>query len=114
MAGIERGEAVGEYDLLGEAFYADPYPTLAAMRREDPCWFDPRLRAFIITRYNDVHRVLHGHEDFSSQRVAQFVNGAPPHLQSKVEVYVDELSRWLLFVDPPQHTLVRGHLLQSF
>lgn len=103
-----------EYDLLGEGFYANPYPTLADMRREDPCWFDPRLNAFITTRYQDVNRVLHDHDDFSSQRVAQFVNGAPPHLQKKVDAYVGELSRWLLFVDPPHHTTLRARLLQAF
>ena len=84
------------------------------MRREDPCWFDPRLKAFIITRYQDVRRVLHDHNDFSSQRVAQFVNGAPPHLKTKVDAYVSELSRWLLFVDPPHHTVLRLRLLQAF
>ena len=104
---------MGEYDLLGEAFYADPYPTLAEMRREDPCWFDPRLNAFITTRYHDVRRVLYDHDDFSSARAAVFVNGAPPHLRGKVDVYVGELSRWLLFVDPPHHTVLRARLLQS-
>ena len=103
-----------EYDLLGEGFYIDPYPTLAEMRREDPCWFDPRLKAFITTRYQDIRRVLYDHDDFSSQRVAQFVNGAPPYLQDKVDTYVGELSRWLLFLDPPHHAVLRARLLQSF
>ena len=102
-----------EYDLLGAAFYADPYPTLAEMRREDPCWYDPRLDAFVTTRYQDVRRVLYDHDDFSSERVAQFVHGAPPHLQDKVDVYLGELTRWLLFVDPPHHTTLRARLLQS-
>jgi cytochrome P450 len=104
---------VREYDLLGEAFYANPYPTLAEMRREDPCWFDPRLKAFITSRYQDIRRVLHDDSDFSSERVAQFVNGAPTHLQNKVDVYVGELSRWLLFVDPPHHTVLRLRLQQG-
>ena len=103
-----------EYDLLTEAFYRDPYPVLAEMRREDPCWYDARLKAFVTTRYQDVKRVLRDNSDFSSQRVAQFVNGAPPHLKEKVDAYVDELSRWLMFLDPPNHTLLRSRLLQSF
>ena len=102
-----------EYDVLGEAFYADPYPILAEMRRADPCWFDPRLNAFVTTRYQDIRRVLYDHDDFSSERVTQFVNGAPPHLQDKVDAYVGELSRWLLFVDPPRHTVLRARLLDS-
>lgn len=103
---------MGEYDLLSETFYADPYPTLSEMRRADPCWYDPRLKAFVTTRYQDIKRVLR-HADFSSERVAQFVNGAPPHLKMKVDTYVTELSRWLIFRDPPHHTVLRNRLLQS-
>jgi cytochrome P450 len=82
------------------------------MRRADPCWYDPRLKAFVTTRYQDIKRVLRD-ADFSSERVAQFVNGAPPHLQTKVDTYVTELSRWLIFRDPPHHTILRNRLLQS-
>jgi cytochrome P450 len=83
---------VREYDVLSEAFCADPYPALAQMRRSDPCWFDPRLNAFVITRYADIRRVLYDHDDFSSERVAQFVNGAPPHLKDKVDAYVSDFA----------------------
>ena len=104
---------MSDYDLLGADFYGDPYPILAEMRREDPCWFDHRLDAFVLTRYGDVARVLQG-EDFSAQRVRQFTRGAPDHLRAKVEVYVDALERWLLFVDPPHHTRLRARLQRAF
>lgn len=57
---------------------------------------------------------MHDHAAFGSQRVAQFANGAPPHLREKVNVYVVELSRWLLFADPPRHNVLRFRLLQAF
>ena len=102
-----------EYDLLGAEFYVDPYPTLAEMRRNDPCWFDHRLGAYVLTGYDDVERVLQDH-DFSAQRVRQFTRGAPEHLVSKVEAYVAALERWLLFVDPPHHTALRARLQGAF
>ena len=37
------------------AFRADPYPALAAMRREAPVTFVPELGATLITRRADVH-----------------------------------------------------------
>ena len=104
---------MADYDLLSADFYCDPYPILAEMRREDPCWFDHRLGAFVLTRYGDVARVLQG-EDFSAQRVRQFTRGAPDHLRAKVEAYVDALERWLLFVDPPHHTRLRARLQRAF
>ena len=101
------------YDLLSEAFYKDPYPTLAEMRRNDPCWFDHRLGAYVVTRYGDVSRILQ-EDDFSAQRVGQFTRGAPDHLRGKVKVYVDALERWLLFIDPPHHTRLRERLQRAF
>jgi len=104
---------VGEYDFLGAAFYNDPYPTLTEMRRNDPCWFDHRLGAFVVTRYGDVSRILQD-ADFSAQRVRQFTRGAPDHLQAKVRAYVESLERWLLFIDPPHHTRLRARLQRAF
>lgn len=104
---------MADYDLLDGAYYRDPYPVLAEMRRDNPCWFDPRLGAFVLTRYGDVARVLQG-EDFSAQRVRQFTRGAPDHLRGKVEAYVDALERWLLFIDPPHHARLRARLQHAF
>jgi cytochrome P450 len=104
---------VAEYDLLSEAYYQDPYPTLAQMRRNDPCWFDHRLGAFVVTRYGDVTRILQD-EDFSVRRVGQFTRGAPDHLRDKVKTYVDLLERWLLFIDPPHHTRLGAKLQRAF
>jgi cytochrome P450 len=104
---------VADYDLLGEAFRADPYSILAQMRRNDPCWYDHRLGAYVLTRYGDVARVLQD-DDFSARRVGQFTRGAPDHLRAKVDVYVDALERWLLFIDPPHHTRLRSKLQRAF
>ena len=104
---------MAEYDILSDAFFADPYPTLALMRKEDACWYDPRLEAHVLTRFNDIERTLQDNR-FSSQRVRQFVRGAPAHLEQKLSVYVTELERWLLFSDPPIHTRLRTRLTNSF
>ncbi len=104
---------MADYDLLDAAFYNNPYPVLAAMRRDAPCWFDHRLGAYVLTRYGDVARVLQD-DDFSAQRVRQFTRGAPEHLQTKVDAYVNALERWLLFIDPPHHTRLRARLQRAF
>jgi pimeloyl-[acyl-carrier protein] synthase len=104
---------MADYDILSDAFYDDPYPTLAAMRRDDPCWYDPRLGAYVLTRFNDIERTLQDPR-FSAERVRQFTRGAPPHLQPKLDVYVAELERWLLFCDPPIHTRLRTRLMNAF
>ena len=42
------------------ATLANPYPLLARMREDDPCHWSPRLRAWVLTRYDDVKRVWSG------------------------------------------------------
>lgn len=101
------------FDILSEAFFADPYPTLAAMRKEAPCWYDPRLGAHVVTRFRDAARVLKD-DQFSSERVHQFGRGAPAHMQSKLDLCNQQLERWLLFSDPPAHTPLRRRLGRAF
>ncbi|CAM5778883.1 hypothetical protein [Rhizobacter fulvus] len=39
-------------------FFADPYPIYRRLREEDPVHWSPRLRAWVLTRYDDVKKVL--------------------------------------------------------
>ena len=47
------------YRLLDPAVLADPYPLYARLREEDPVHWDPFLHCWVVTRYADVHSVLH-------------------------------------------------------
>lgn len=103
-----------DFDLLSAAFFDDPFPTLAAMRSNAPCWYDPRLGAHVLTRYQDIAWVLRDDEHFSAQRVAQFGHGAPEGVRAKLEAYNRTLERWLLFRDRPAHAALRRYLGQAF
>ena len=50
------------------AFAADPYPTLAHMRRHAPITFVPELGATLLTRRDDIHREEKRVEVFSSRQ----------------------------------------------
>ena len=52
-------------NLLDPEVLANPYPLYHRLRNESPVHFDPLLRVWIVTRYDDVARVLH---DFSAER----------------------------------------------
>lgn len=104
---------VVKFDILSEAFFRDPYPTLAMMRSDAPCWYDARLHAHVITRFDDITHVLKS-PMFSSERVTQFGRGAPEDLRDKLQVYTEELERWLLFSDAPVHAPLRKQLAQIF
>src|SRR5438128_9591872 len=98
------------YQLLDPEVLADPYPLYHRLRREDPVHWDPFLHAWIVTRYNDVVRVL---RDFSAARTptpeqltAMGLSGLNPLAQIMV--------RQMLFLDPPSHGRIRGLASAAF
>lgn len=97
------------YDLMSPAFYADPLPTLARMRDADPVYWHPLLRCWVLTRYDDIVRVLRDPgTTFSAKRVEQYGVGAPESVQEKLRACNQFFATWVSFVDPPHHTRLRG------
>jgi cytochrome P450 len=78
-------------DLLSAATRANPYPLYARLRREAPVHVDSDHGHWLISRYEDVTRVLKAPDAFSTIGVASF-------------------ERSLLGNDPPRHTVVRRAL----
>ena len=62
------GESHSIDDLLySEEHYADPYPLWERMRHEAPVFYDKRLNAWLLTRYEDCVDAFSNHTDFSNQ-----------------------------------------------
>ncbi len=98
------------YQLLDPAVLADPYPLFRRLREEDPVHWDPFLHAWVVTRYEDVLRVLH---DFSAQRTPtpeQLASMGLAHLSPIARVMVKQM----LFLDAPAHTRLRSLASYAF
>ena len=89
------------------AVLADPYPLFRRLRDEDPCHWSPRLRSWVLTRYDDVKRVCLDRSGVSSDRLRPFFASLPSAEASRIEAITRCLSLWLVFKDPPQHTRLR-------
>jgi len=53
---------------LDPAFREDPYPILAKLRERDPIHHDTQLNRFVLTRHDDVERVLRNPDHWSDPR----------------------------------------------
>jgi cytochrome P450 len=95
-------------DLLRPEVLADPYPLFRRLREEDPVHEDPQGRGWIISRYDDVERVL-ADRRFSAQRTLLASDG--PGASSAVQA---ALARQMLFLDPPDHTRLRSLFTKAF
>jgi len=89
------------------ATLANPYPLLARMREDDPCHWSPRLRAWVLTRYDDVKRVCLDKDLLSSNRLKPFFASMPPPAVERIAHIIRYLSLWMVFTDPPDHTRLR-------
>ncbi|MEZ4297853.1 MAG: cytochrome P450 [Polyangiaceae bacterium] len=102
-----------KYDLLSPSFFADPHPVFHRMRSEDPVYFHPVLRHWVLTRYEDI-QTLGRDARFSAQRSAQFAVGLPPEVMPKFAEIFGFLSHWLTLLDPPRHTVLRSLVSKAF
>jgi hypothetical protein len=106
----QPASALSLYQLLDPAVLADPYPLFRRLREEDPVHWDPFLHAWVVTRYEDVLRVLH---DFSAQRTPtpeQLASMGLAHLSPIARVMVKQM----LFLDAPAHTRLRSLASYAF
>ena len=98
-----------QWDPSDLAFRHNPIPWYRALREQSPVYGHPDL-GIVLSRYEDIDRVLRdtrfGLATPSPWR-EMFAAGAPASM-----LLLGENS--LLFIDPPQHTRVRGLVAQAF
>ncbi|MCU0968395.1 MAG: cytochrome P450 [Rubrivivax sp.] len=89
------------------ATLADPYPLFARMRDDDPCHWSPRLKSWVLTRYDDVKRVCLDKDRLSSDRLRPYFESLPGAEAERIANIIRYLSLWMVFKDPPEHTRLR-------
>jgi cytochrome P450 len=87
-------------------FLSDPFPIYRRLRQEDPVHWSPRLKSWILTRYDDVRAVLLD-RTVSSDRMRPFFATLPGPEAERVRDVTRYLSTWMVFRDPPEHTRLR-------
>ena len=87
-------------------FLSDPFPVYRRMREEDPVHWSPRLKAWVLTRYDDVKAVCLDKE-VSSDRLRPFFATLPGPEAARIGDIMRYLSHWMVFRDPPEHTRLR-------
>src|ERR1700749_271104 len=96
--------------LLDPEVLGNPYPLYHRLRTESPVHWDPLLRVRVVTRYEDVIRVL---RDFSAER-----SPSPAALTAiglaALNPVAKVMVKQMLFLDPPAHTRIRSLASAAF
>ena len=102
-------------DFLSAEFKTDPYPFYAQLREHAPAYPGPKIRgqqAWLVTRYDDVARVL------KDETFAKDTRNAWTPKQLKKAPWLPPMFRPLqnnlLSLDPPDHTRLRALVHKAF
>src|SRR5436190_5323846 len=96
-----------EYRPSDPSVLADPFPIFQRMRDEEPAHWSPQLKAWVLTRYDDVNRVCLDAERMSSDRLRPFFSSLPSPQAARMAELIRILTLWMVFRDPPEHTRLR-------
>jgi cytochrome P450 len=102
------------FDPLDPEQRANPYPVYAAMRREAPVVYAPAYDLWVVTRYDDVLRVLKDEETFSSRNALRSSPREPlPEVRAVLAEGWPEMPI-IVDSDPPLHTRIRRPITKAF
>src|SRR5881275_3109101 len=94
------------YDPGSREVRENPFPLYARLRDEDPAHWNPVLKAWVLTRYEDVRRVCLDAR-MSSDRLRPFFGALPSAEAARMAELMRILTLWMVFRDPPEHTRLR-------
>jgi len=94
------------------AFLADPFPLYRRLQDDDPAHWSPHLRAWVLTRYEDVKAACLDVQGLSSDRLTPFFAASAE--AGRMAALQACLTRWMVFRDPPDHTRLRRLFTKAF
>ena len=102
-------------ELASPAFFADPYPLFHRMRAEAPVYWSGVLNSWVLTRYEDVVSTMRDARLLSSaQRMTTLLDQLPEGMREEVRLVDHHYAATLPFLNPPEHTRIRGLVNKSF
>ena len=102
-----------QYGLDSPEFLANPYPIFEQMRRHDPIFWNAESGYWILTRYADIASLIQS-EQLSSNRIAAHAGRMPSEAKEHFRPFFTAVSSWMLMIDPPDHTRLRGLVNKAF
>ena len=103
---------MSETNLFDPDFFANPYPTYARLRAERPVHWEESAKRWFISRYADVAAAT-GHPGISVARIPSTAKLDAMGLAVMEPVYA-MMRRQMIFLDPPDHTRIRGLMHKAF
>lgn len=96
------------FDPFEPAYVEDPFPTLAQLRSEEPVFYSPSIRCWVVTRHETVMKVLRDPARFSALIASDPLTPLCPHARQMIAESGFNVPPMLVNNDPPSHTRYRA------
>jgi cytochrome P450 len=107
---MDRCPVAHGYDPLDAAVVLDPYPTFNRLRDEGPVFYMIELDHYIVTRYDDIEKILLDRESWSASNASSPLNPICPAAQEILKAGYHRVPT-LNNSDPPRHGPMRKSVL---
>lgn len=97
-------------DLTDPEVIDHPYRYFGQLRETEPVYKNERWGGWILTRYDDVQRCLQDDEHLSVEVEADRLRRSPHDIPETKSMF----PRWIVYLDPPEHTKLRRIIGEAF
>ncbi len=114
--GCPAGFAAASASFTDAAVLQDPFPFYAQLREHAPVYYDPVLKAWLVSRYEDIRAVLQDADTYSMELGWQlnYAHGFAEEFQAILERDGGGFFPDVIMTDPPLHTRIRGLMDKAF
>ena len=102
------------YDPADDAIRRNPFEIYKILQEHDPVHWSQAVRAWIVTRYDDVRQSLMTPQTMSSDRLRPFYESLKDERRDILSGVMRYLNQWVVFKSPPEHTRIRRLLNAVF
>ncbi|MDQ1707008.1 MAG: hypothetical protein QOJ88_219 [Pyrinomonadaceae bacterium] len=102
-----------QFDLDSPEFLANPYPIFDEMRSVAPVYWSDANGYWLLTSYSDIVAQIQN-DRLSSNRIRAHAGRMPEAAKEHFRPFFAAVSSWMLMIDPPDHTRLRGLVNKAF
>lgn len=102
-----------DFDPLSPGYLADPYPYYERFRREAPIFYAPKIDFWIVSRYEDIARIVKDPQTFSNTRVQEPIHPLTDEALAALKKGV-RVTPTTSTADLPLHKRTRKHAARAF
>lgn len=111
---MQKNSGCGTEIFLTPEYFANPYPTYQKLLESSPIFWSEKARAWIVSPFQEVEKGLHLDVFTQKQRMLKASSHFTSEELARMPYILNNLSNWVVFQDPPEHTRLRRLISKSF